>query len=84
MSSSLPVMPAQKNGKSEDGAHASLHADNERQRDVSGWESPRSYGWWGNHAEGPKPVFESTEATVALLHTLHELNEINAVGFGQQ
>lgn len=57
---------------------------NLRKKGESGWESPRSYGWWGNHGSGPKPVFESTEATTHLLSTLHELNQVNTIGFGQQ
>ena len=59
-------------------------ADNKRKKDMSGWESPRSYGWWGNHGSGPKPVFESTQATTSLLQTLHEMNEVNTMAFGQQ
>merc|ERR1711998_630092 len=39
---------------------------NLRPKGENGWEAPRSYGWWGNHGSGPKPVFESTKATTAL------------------
>lgn len=84
VSDSLPkVTGINSGGDSASWNGKTVDADNKREKKTSGWESPRSYGWWGNHGAGPKPVFESTQATTSLLQTLHEMNEVRTSDLGQ-